>query len=174
MVREAPLQVSPTSRDIDPESETDSPEETSPRAQFVAGEADSREPSAKKSHTEILLEDRALAEELSDLAEELRNDAGKAAEQQNMTIAAFERVGLALSAGLVALAARGSSLVAMLLSALPMWRKIDPLVLLGLTREERRRREEEMRRASESETREAREASEMLDRSSHRDEDPVD
>ena len=43
------------------------------------------------------------------------------------------------------------NLAAVALSALPVWRRVDPLAILALSDEERRKREEELRAARETE-----------------------
>jgi hypothetical protein len=82
--------------------------------------------------------------------EELRQDlAGHEVEIGAWRRASIEAVSIAFSAGFIAAALRSSSLWAALLSLTPMWQRLDPLVVLAVSDEERRRRQEEIRRAEE-------------------------
>ena len=60
---------------------------------------------------------------------------------------------------------RGGALFAAALSALPLWRGVDPLVVLALSEEERRKREQELERAREAEDRGSDEIGSLLDAS---------
>ncbi len=53
--------------------------------------------------------------------------------------------------------------MAMVLSSLPLWRGFDPLVVLTLTDEERKQRDEELRKAREEEDRADTGIGELLD-----------
>ena len=65
--------------------------------------------------------------------------------------AAVETIGIAFSGALVAIALRSSALWAAALSSLPLWRRIDPLMVLGLSDEERRKLEAQQREARSEE-----------------------
>ena len=60
-------------------------------------------------------------------------------------------VTLALSTGLLFMLMRSSSIWGVALSALPMWRRVDPLAVLAITPEERRKLERDLREAEQSE-----------------------
>ena len=75
----------------------------------------------------------------------------------------IERVGLAISTGLIALITRGSALVSAVLSAVPMWGRVDPLAVLALSPKERKKRERELRAAAEREDRDSRHIGSLLD-----------
>ena len=65
----------------------------------------------------------------------------------DQTTARIEGTALAISAGLLPLLARASSLAAMLLSSLPVWSRVDPLSVLMLSERDRKKRERELRDA---------------------------
>ncbi len=65
----------------------------------------------------------------------------------DQTTARIEGTALAISAGLLPLLARASSLTAMLLSSLPVWSRVDPLSVLMLSEKDRKKRERELRDA---------------------------
>jgi hypothetical protein len=60
-------------------------------------------------------------------------------------------VTLAFSTGLMLMLMRSSSLWAVALSALPLWRRVDPLAVLAITPEERRKLERDLREAEQRE-----------------------
>jgi hypothetical protein len=98
-----------------------------------------------------VLRTQQMMQMLDQIREEMANDAELAAGQREMVVSSAEGVALAVSAGLLALLLRGSSLAAVALSALPVWRRVDPLAVLALSDEERKKREEELRAAQEKE-----------------------
>jgi hypothetical protein len=65
--------------------------------------------------------------------------------------ATVETISIAFSGALVAIALRSSALWAAALSSLPLWRRIDPLMVLGLSDEERRKLEDQQREARSKE-----------------------
>jgi hypothetical protein len=64
---------------------------------------------------------------------------------------ALQSMALAAITGLQFLVLRASSLLAMALSWVPMWRRADPLMILSLSEKERRDLQESMRRADSGE-----------------------
>jgi len=94
-----------------------------------------------------LLRERARWDALDNLADQISEDSDRRQADIYQTTARVEGTTLAISAGLLALITRGSSLTALLLSALPVWSRVDPLSVLLLSEKERRKREEELRDA---------------------------
>jgi Tol biopolymer transport system component len=94
-----------------------------------------------------VMREQALWEALNVLGDEISDDADREQEKIEMTRSTVERVALALSTGVLALLARASSLAAMALSSLPVWRRVDPLTVLALSEREKRKREKELRNA---------------------------
>ena len=70
--------------------------------------------------------------------------------QRQVTVSAAEGFALMLSLGWLGVLLRGGSLAAIAFSALPMWRRVDPLAVLTISEEERVRREQDLRSARES------------------------
>lgn len=95
---------------------------------------------------------------LSDLwrvLEQMRTDMEQSGEEDaaetETLVAAAEGLSLAFSSGLLLLLMRSSSLWAVALSALPVWRRVDPLAVLAITAEERRKLERDLRKAEQQE-----------------------
>ena len=95
--------------------------------------------------------EQAMWNVLEDLGQEITNDAERQADAVETSVSTVERVGLALSASFLAVLQRGGSLLAMALSSLPVWRTVDPLAVLALSKKERDAREKEIRAAEEDE-----------------------
>jgi hypothetical protein len=70
---------------------------------------------------------------------------------------------LVVSTGFLTALLRGGSLLALTFSSLPLWNGFDPLAVLALTREERKKREEELREARRAEDRGAAGLGDLLD-----------
>jgi hypothetical protein len=87
--------------------------------------------------------------ELDRLRRELE-DPGRR-EQEGTLRAAVEGIGIAFSGAFVAIALRSSALWAAALSSLPLWRRLDPLIVLGLSDDERRKLEQQQREARDEE-----------------------
>jgi len=98
-----------------------------------------------------ILRTQQMAQVLDQIREEMASDAELAAGEREIIVSSAEGVALAASAGLIGLLLRGGSLAAVALSALPVWRRVDPLAVLALSDEERKKREEELRAALETE-----------------------
>ena len=92
-----------------------------------------------------------MMQALDQIRQELAEDAELMAGDRETIVSTAEEVALAFSAGLLGILLRGSSLAAVALTSLPIWRRVDPLAILALTDEERRKREEELRSARETE-----------------------
>ena len=92
-----------------------------------------------------------MMQALDQIRQELTEDAELMAGERDAIVSRTEEVALAFSAGLLGILLRGSSLAAVALTSLPVWRRVDPLAILALSDEERRRREEELRKARETE-----------------------
>ena len=97
-----------------------------------------------------------LAERLTRLADDLE----RAMQERENQTRLFGRVtsfsGVALSAGFVMWLLRSGSLLASFLVSMPAWRRFDPLPVLGLGGQDRRKRARETRKEHEQETKEFR------------------
>ncbi len=83
-----------------------------------------------------------------DLVEgQISEDSDRRQAETDQTTARLEGLTLAVSAGLLALLARASSLTTLLLSSLPVWSRVDPLSVLLLSERERKKRQQELRDA---------------------------
>ena len=71
--------------------------------------------------------------------------------EQDTFISTLEGVTIVASAGLVAAILRSGSLLAVAASSLPLWKGVDPLAVLDISEEERRRRAQEMSEANDDE-----------------------
>jgi hypothetical protein len=92
----------------------------------------------------ILLRERATWDGLNMLGDQISEDSERQQAEIDRTTARIEGTTLAISTGLLALFARGSSLIAMLLSSLPIWLRVDPLSVLLLSERDRKKREGEL------------------------------
>ena len=93
-------------------------------------------------------------------------DADEEATERDARIATAEGVALAVSTGMLALLLRSGSLWALALSALPLWRRVDPLAVLALGAEERRKLERDLREAARLENTTDAGLARVLDRAS--------
>ena len=93
----------------------------------------------------LLGRDLRLEEVLDQLRFEVELDANDHLAAITASVARAESLVLALSGGLLAILLRSGALWAVALSSLPLWQRLDPVAILGLTDERRRRREEEIR-----------------------------
>ena len=98
-----------------------------------------------------IVRNQQMMKALDQLRQEMTEDAELMAGEREAIVSGAEEVALAFSAGLLGILLRGSSLAAVALTSLPVWRRVDPLAILALTDEERKRREEELRSARETE-----------------------
>jgi hypothetical protein len=92
-----------------------------------------------------------MQEALDRLRRELAFDALRLNREAEVVVSAVEGISLLASAGLLAMLLQRGTLMAMALSAVPLWRRVDPLVVLALSDEEREKREEELRKAEAEE-----------------------
>jgi hypothetical protein len=92
-----------------------------------------------------------MLQALDQIREEMAEDAALVEGEQETVVSSAEKVAVAFSVGLLGVLLRGSSLAAVALSSLPIWRRVDPLAILALSDEERRKRVEELRSAQETE-----------------------
>ncbi len=81
------------------------------------------------------------------VGDQISEDSERRQAETDQTTARLEGLTLAVSAGLLALLARASSLTTMLLSSLPVWSRVDPLSVLLLSERERKKRRQELRDA---------------------------
>ena len=89
--------------------------------------------------------DAPLERILDELRAGLEAEAGTHLEAYHGWVLRSESIILALSTSLVAVLLRSSALWAVALSSLPMWRRLDPVAVLGLTGAGRRNRADEVR-----------------------------
>ncbi len=59
-------------------------------------------------------------------------------DQEDLLAPSVQGFAMVATTGLVAAMLRGSSLVAMALSSVPLWKRMDPLMILSLSNDERR------------------------------------
>jgi VCBS repeat-containing protein len=90
--------------------------------------------------------------EVRDVAQDLSSDAERQEEANDFALASIESVGLALSVGALSVLARGGSLIAMALSSLPIWQRVDPLSVIIASDRDREAREDEQRAIDEEES----------------------
>ena len=98
-----------------------------------------------------IVRNQQMMQALDQIRQELAEEAKLTAGEREEMVSTAEEVAVAFSAGLLGILLRGSSLAAVALTSLPIWRRVDPLAILALTDEERKRREEELRSARETE-----------------------
>jgi hypothetical protein len=108
----------------------------------------------------------ALAGVLDDLRDDLSEDARRGQDIEAWSVKRAEGVVVAVSAGLVGMLLRGSSLVAVALSALPFWRRVDPLAVLALSEEERDKLRKELQAAQDAEDSKEKAVGQLLDEES--------
>jgi hypothetical protein len=107
--------------------------------------------------SEMELEPQALfsTAELWKAIDQMRQEMAAHADYQqrdsDSEIATAESVALALSTAILMALLRSGSLYAVALSSLPLWSRVDPLAVLSLSDEERRKREKELRAAEAEE-----------------------
>lgn len=108
-----------------------------------------------------------LAEQLTRLADNLERAIEEREHQARLIgrVASFS--GIALSAGFVVWLLHGGSLVASFLVSLPVWRRFDPLPVLGVGGQDRRKRDREVREEDEQESRQFRGLDRVLDKSAN-------
>ncbi len=98
---------------------------------------------------------RTLAGAMDEAADQIRTEmtdaADEAAREQEIIVSSAEGAMIAASLAWLALLLRGGSLAALAFSSLPLWRGVDPLAVLALSDEERKRIEEDNRKAREQE-----------------------
>ena len=104
-----------------------------------------------------------MMEALDRVREEMTEDAESQAFDTKLTKSVAEAAALATSFGLLSILSRAGALAASVLSALPMWRRVDPLAVLSISKEERKRREQDLRNAEKAEDREEQGVSRLLD-----------
>ena len=88
-----------------------------------------------------LLSSQRMMEALDRVREEMTEDAESQAFDTKLTTSVVESAALATSFSLLAILSRAGSLAASVLSALPMWRHVDPHAVLLISYEARQRRE---------------------------------
>jgi hypothetical protein len=100
---------------------------------------------------------------LDQMRREMTEDAERHSHSQDLLMSAAEGLALMTSTGLLAVLLRSESLLALALSYIPAWRRVDPMAVLTLSPEERKKREQEMRAAREAEDRKLHELGDILD-----------
>ena len=106
-----------------------------------------------------------LAERLTQLADNLERAVQEREHQAHLLgrVASFS--GVALSAGFVAWLLHGGSLLTSFLVSMPAWRHFDPLPVLGVSGQDRRKRNRKARMEDEQESRQFRGLGRVLDKS---------
>ena len=111
-----------------------------------------------------LLGGERMAKALDRIRMEMTDAADEAASERQDVVSAAEGVMLATSLGWLALLLRAESLAALAFSALPMWRKVDPLAILSLSDEEREQRMKDLKKARAEEDAKLQAIGRLLDR----------
>jgi len=121
-----------------------------------------------------LIGNERMVQALDRIRQEMTDDARELADQRQVTVSAAEGFALMMSLSWLGVLLRSGSLAAIAFSALPMWRRVDPLAVLTISEEERVRREQELRSARELEDQTERGVGDLLDDSaaSARDRSP--
>jgi hypothetical protein len=96
-------------------------------------------------------ESPTMQDVLDRIRREIASDSLRLAHEADLMVSTAEGITLLASAGLIGLLLQRGTLMAMALSSLPLWRQVDPLVVLALSDEERKKREEELRAAEADE-----------------------
>jgi hypothetical protein len=100
---------------------------------------------------------------LDQMRREMAEDAERHAQSESLLMSAAEGLALMTSTGLLTLLLRSESLLALALSYVPVWRRVDPMAILALSPEERKKRERELSTAREAEDRKLHELGDLLD-----------
>jgi hypothetical protein len=117
---------------------------------------DDHTPSQRLGDTELAEPSRMSAlpqlwKAFDQMRADMERSGGESAAEAETVMATAGGVTLAISSGLMLLLLRSSSLWAVALSALPLWRRVDPLAVLAITPEERRKLERDLRKAEQLE-----------------------
>jgi VCBS repeat-containing protein len=110
-----------------------------------------------------LIGNERMVQALDRIRQEMTDDARDLADAYQVTVSAAEGAALMLSLGWLGALLRSGSLAAIAFSALPMWRRVDPLAVLTISEEERLKREQELRSAQELEDRTEARVGDLLD-----------
>jgi len=92
-----------------------------------------------------------MLDALDHVREEIIEESESRALEERMSVSIVDSAALATSFGLLGLLSRAPSLAAVALSSLPIWSRVDPLAVLTISEEERKRREKDLREAQEAE-----------------------
>ncbi|MDH5191730.1 MAG: cadherin domain-containing protein, partial [Gammaproteobacteria bacterium] len=123
-----------------------------------------RDEAAREEH--FLSNERAIWDALNEMRNQLdgtESEEGKE-NQTKLKVAVTQGVTWSLSAGIIAWAFRAGSLLATLLSTLPLWRWFDPLPILAISEKERSERKEEMLKEEMEETNKDKKLGNLLDK----------
>jgi hypothetical protein len=108
------------------------------------------------AHRPFVWNPQALQVALNDLRTDLDSEDERRQRIEGWTVQTVEGVAMAVSSSLIASLLRSSSLWAAAMSSMPLWRRVDPLVVLTVSDEERRKMITDLRSAAEEERRVAR------------------
>ncbi len=114
-------------------------------------EQDGSDPITLTGSQSTLLESERIARVLELIRMEMMSSHDEAISEEQRITAAAEGVMLAAMLSWLTVLLRGGSLAALAISSLPIWRGVDPLAVLVLSKEERERLEEDLRKARELE-----------------------
>jgi hypothetical protein len=115
-----------------------------------------RQPVDDASHRPFVWNPQALQVALNDLRTDLDSEDERRQRIDGWTVQTVEGVAMAVSSSLIASLLRSSSLWAAAMSSMPLWRRVDPLVVLTVSDEERRKMITDLRSAAAEEARVAR------------------
>jgi hypothetical protein len=113
-----------------------------------------------ESHRWIGWQDGTLWAALDTVRHDLTEEQEERLRAEEWSVETIEATAMVLSTSILPALLRSSSLWAATLSSIPLWRRADPLVVLALSDEERRKMQTELREAREEEER----LSRVLDR----------
>ena len=104
-----------------------------------------------------------MMDALDRVREEIIEESESRALENRISVSTVEGAAIAGSVGLLGLLSRAPSLAAAALSSLPIWSRVDPLAVLTISEEERKRREKDLRDAQAAEDRAAEGVGRLLD-----------
>ena len=110
-----------------------------------------------------LVANKRMMDALDRVREDIIEESESHALQSSVSVSIVEGAALATSIGWLGLLSRAPSLAAAALSSLPMWSRVDPLAVLTISEEERKRREKDLHDAEAEEDRTERAVGNLLD-----------
>ncbi len=110
-----------------------------------------------------LMANQRMMDALDRVRDEIIEESESRAQEERISVSIVDSAGLATSVGLLGLLSRAPSLAAAAMTSLPIWRGADPLDVLSVSEEERKRREKDLRDEKAAEDREDEGVGRLLD-----------